>query len=297
MQQSGTEGRGKIHDIARDEVIWTARGFHTETSRSWGLISAAVIDRPGNEAISMSSQHRVVVSLTTIEGLVRIDGGSAKSCRFLRGELSFTPGGVSTHTILPPARLIQALQSPGTYQGIVSEMVRGGAVDFETRYPIVDPLVAQIVSTLVDETESGFLDHILVDALNTALAVRMVRHFVDPAKFTAAPSNGLSRERLQRVCDYIEAHLDDRLTLADLAGVACLSPYHFSRSFKQAVGIGVQRYVMQRRIERAKTLMRRTRQPLASIALEVGFADQSHLTGVFRRETGMTPGRFRVDLA
>jgi transcriptional regulator GlxA family with amidase domain len=57
----------------------------------------------------------------------------------------------------------------------------------------------------------------------------------DQTAITFEPSNGLSRERLKRVCDYIEAHLDDRLTLADLAAVACLSPYHFSRSFKQAV--------------------------------------------------------------
>jgi len=102
--------------------------------------------------------------------------------------------------------------------------------------------------------------------------------------------NGLSRERLQRVRDYIETHLDDRLTLTVLAEVACLSPYHFSRSFKQAVGIGPQRYVMRRRLERAKTLMRRTKQTLAAIAQETGFADQSHLTSIFRRETGLTPG-------
>jgi AraC family transcriptional regulator len=82
-----------------------------------------------------------------------------------------------------------------------------------------------------------------------------------------------------------------------LADIACLSPYHFSRSFKQAVGVGPQRYVVERRIERAKTLMRRTHQPLASIALEVGFTEQSHLTAIFRREIGMTPGRFRAALA
>ena len=63
---------------------------------------------------------------------------------------------------------------------------------------------------------------------------------------TPEPSNGLSRERLVRVLDYIKTHLDDRLTLTDLAGVACLSPYHFSRSFKRTVGVGPQRYVTQR---------------------------------------------------
>jgi AraC family transcriptional regulator len=85
--------------------------------------------------------------------------------------------------------------------------------------------------------------------------------------------------------------------LTDLAGVACLSPFHFSRSFKLALGVGPQRYIMQRRLERAKTLMRRTNQPLARIALEAGFSDQSHLSSVFRRQTGASPGRFRAAMA
>ena len=54
---------------------------------------------------------------------------------------------------------------------------------------------------------------------------------------------------------------------------------------------------MQRRLERAKALMRRTNEPLAEIAYRVGFSDQSHLTSIFRRETGLTPGRYRAALA
>jgi AraC family transcriptional regulator len=244
-----------------------------------------------------SDHHRISVALTAQRGAAHVDGGPAQSFRFLPGEFAFTPCDASTRVIEPASRMTQTVQRPETYDPIISEIVRGGTVNFETRFPINDPLVSQIVSTLAHEMEGDFLDGIMVDALNTALAVRIVRLFVDPSKITLAPSNGLSRERLQRVCDYIEAHLDDRLALAELAAVACLSPYHFSRSFKQALGVNPHHYVTQRRIDRAKTLMRRTRQPLALIAQEVGFADQSHLSAIFRRETGMTPGRFRAALA
>ena len=132
----------QTHVAGPDNLAWSATGLHAETSRSWGLISAAIINRPGSEAISLSNHHRVAVSLTAIEGVVSVDGGPKRSARFLPGEISFTPGGLSTHTILPAARLMQALQSPATYDAIISEMVRGGTVDFETRYPIDDPLVS-----------------------------------------------------------------------------------------------------------------------------------------------------------
>jgi AraC family transcriptional regulator len=155
--------------------------------------------------------------------------------------------------------------------------------------------MSQLVTTLADETEGGIGDRVLVECLGTALFIRLARRFLGHVPLPT--SRGLSPERLRRVRDYVEAHLDDDLSLTMLANIACLSPYHFSRSFKQATGVGPQRYVIQRRLECAKRLLRHTHQPLALIAQEAGFADQSHLTQMFRREMGVTPGRFRAALA
>jgi AraC family transcriptional regulator len=186
-----------------------------------------------------------------------------QSGQLLRDNFSLRPSGITLESsIEAPVRFIQVVQRRDTYDNIVSEMVRGGAANPEPRGPSRSP-ISQMVLTVANQIDDGFLDAILADALSTVLAVRIVRHYVDRSAIELVASSGLSRERLQRVRDYIEVHLDDRLTLTDLARVACLSHYHFSRSFKQAVGVGPQRYVMQRRLERARTLMRRTNQPLA----------------------------------
>jgi AraC family transcriptional regulator len=268
-----------------------------EKSRSWGLMSVGVFRRPPGEVAWRSDYYRISYVLADICGTKQSDDGCVEEYRLRPGDIAFRPRDRKLWSDLSGGRFIQILQSRETYDHLIPELVRGGAVHFEPRDAFSDPLISQIVLAIANETDNGFVDGILADALNTALAVQVVRRFVDQSAIMLEPSNGLSRERLKRVRDYIETHLDDRLTLTDLAEVACLSPYHFSRSFKQAVGIGPQRYVMQRRIDRAKTLMRRTKQPLAMIAQEAGFSDQSHLTSIFRRETGVTPGRYRAALA
>jgi AraC family transcriptional regulator len=250
--------------------------------------------RPG-EVIRQQDCYRICCLLSgDIDGTKQSDDGAVEEYRLRPGNIAFRPPNRKLWSDLSGGRFIQILQSRETYDNLISELAYGGTADLEPQDAFHDPLISQMAATAADEVEGGFADGILADALNTALAVRMIRRFIGRSAMKLDPPNGLSRERLQRVRDYVEAHLDDQLTLTILADVACLSPFHFSRSFKQAVGLGPQRYVMRMRLERAKRLLRRTRQPLAEIAQETGFADQSHLTSIFRRETGLTPGRYRA---
>jgi len=107
---------------------------------------------------------------------------------------------------------------------------------------------------------------------------------------------GLSRERMARLVDFIEAHLETNLSVYKLSEVACLSPYHCGRMFKRSMGCSLHHYVTRRRIERAKSLLRSTTSSLSEIALLSGFQDQSQFTTAFKRNLRLTPRRYRYDL-
>ena len=136
----------------------------------------------------------------------------------------FRPPDTTLRSNLTAGRYIHVLQRRDVYDQLASEMVRGGVVHLAPRYNLNDPLISQLVATIANEMEGSFLDHILADALNTALAVQITRLCGGPTAISLEPSNGLSHERLKRVNDYIEANLDDRLTLADLPGLHVSAP-------------------------------------------------------------------------
>lgn len=283
-----------VRAVGSDSTRWSCPRVRIEKRRNWGSMSVAVVSRAAGETTCRSDHYRLTYFLTDFQGTIQDDERPEWNCELLRGNFMFCPPDTTLRCNLTAGRYIEILQSRDIYADLASELVRGGLICLAPRYDLCDPLISRLASTIADEIEGGVLDRILADALSTALALQIMRICGDPSEIGLAIANGLSPGRVQRVRDYIEAHLDNALTLSEMAEVACLSPYHFSRSFKRATGVGVHRYVIQRRIERAKALLRRTNQPLAGIARETGFADQSHLTSVFHRETGVTPGQFRA---
>ena len=268
------------------------RGRRVLSWRQWGEAGAGVYDRGVGEGTWRSDQHRLVLALTPMPFLLlQVNGGPAQQLGPGAGPLSFYPAGPAYRTAGHGSRYAHVCWGAELYGLVAPDLPRPPQVEPALAFP--DPLLAQLLRSLVEEIGENRVDRLLADSLITAIAMRVAQRF----KPSPDRQPDLPPRRMRRVLEYIEANLDGELTLAELSAVACLSPCHFSRSFKEAVGVGPQRYTVQRRVERAKILLRHGKESLAAIAAMVGFADQSHFTAAFRRETGITPGRFRAATA
>ncbi len=162
-----------------------------------------------------------------------------------------------------------------------------------------DPHTERVGLSLLSEMKTGGLGgELLAESLANVLALHLVRHHSSlgrRSKRMTERGGGFSRRALGRATDYVNDNLSRKLTLAEMAGAARMSPYHFARSFKAATGLSPHRYVIQRRVERAKALLADTDLTIAEVAKAVGFANQSHLAFHVRRLLGVSPKTLRLE--
>jgi AraC-like DNA-binding protein len=156
--------------------------------------------------------------------------------------------------------------------------------------PLLHHMALVLQAAIEGEGEAGRLyAAVLADAL--------VGHFLTRYAVSRSPlgqaTGGLALAKLQRVITYIEGHLEQALSLTTLAAVAQTSPAHFARLFKQATGRTPHQYVITCRMAYAKRLLVETDMPLSQIGPQVGCADQSHFTALFRKHVSMTPQAYR----
>lgn len=157
---------------------------------------------------------------------------------------------------------------------------------FEPLVGTLDPLLVHLIRNAAERTDRPALYRETMDlALTSHLGAVLWQNRM-PAKDRAG-------RRLRRAVDYIEAHLDCDFSLTTLAREATMSRYHFARAFKAAFGQPPHQYVIRRRMEQAKLLLRTTSLPVSEVAYRVGYGDVSRFSVHFKRHAGATPGAFR----
>ena len=172
--------------------------------------------------------------------------------------------------------------------------IEPNAVEVPEKTFFLDPLIEQTVRQAMLPLDWNVpADRMAMSNAGQLLMGHMLRSYSTRRDLGFAVRGGLSPVVKRRVFDFVEAHLDQPLTIEDLAEVADLSAYHFARMFRKTVGEAPHKFVLRQRIERAMEMLRDDRASVAEIALATGFSSQAHLTTRFSHFTGLTPAKYR----
>lgn len=245
-----------------------------------------------------SAPNVVLVYALSYRGRWRFTwGGSPRSALVTAGQMFLlNPGLATTWEFSSPHHCV-FLHIP--FEQLAAAMEDIGCPGIEPHFRLVqqafDPTVGTLLRALLDETrqkEPG--SQASFDALLRLLSIHLLRRY--RADDCIEDRTYLAPARLQAALAFVEANLGKRISTTELSDAAELSPYHFARMFKLAVGQTPHQYVLARRIDQAKILLAKPR-PLVDIALEVGFPNQSYFGTVFRKLTGLTPRQYRAQVS
>lgn len=229
-------------------------------------------------------------SVTQVE---QVTAGHYQTAEIQRGDVIIIPAQTvhsahwnHEHTYLAlwltPERIKQSL----------GDEVAGQSVEVLPQFITPDASLYGIGLALKGELEvPGLGGPLYTDSLITALSAHLLRNYCDLGTRQFTPSVCLLQYKLDPVLDYIHKHLNQNLSLAELAAIAQISPNYFLTQFKQATGLTPHQYVIHRRIESAKGLLVK-RMAIAEVAYTMGFSHQSHFTRHFKRQVGVTPKQF-----
>ena len=238
------------------------------------------------------------------QGLVTCKfGGSWQSVRPTTGSIWLRPIGRSSDEARICSPKIEALHlyvPGGVFAPLIDDYNLPPVPGRSIRYScgVQDELVNQIGLSVLSEmmcpTAAG---RMLVETSSLLLAARLAHSHAETELMRSpiGSGHGLDGGRLRRVLAYIEEHLAEDIAVADLANVACLSIFHFTRAFAATMGVPPHRYVSQRRLESAKVMIAKG-SSLSEIAYNCQFSSQSSFTRAFRRVTGVTPAEYRRTL-
>ncbi len=176
----------------------------------------------------------------------------------------------------------------------MSEQANITSVELVNRIAVDDPILHHIIQGIIEELRApSGAGRLFADLTGQYLALHLLRRHSAAMRAPQPRGLRLTAAQLRRVEACIDDDLGAELSLDDLAEAARVSRFHFARAFKQTIGMPPHRWLIMRRIERAKQLLETTQLSILDIACAVGFQSQSHFGQVFRRQTGFSPAKWR----
>ncbi|MGJ4998862.1 helix-turn-helix domain-containing protein [Bradyrhizobium sp. HKCCYLS3077] len=229
-------------------------------------------------------------------------GGSFQKTAARSGTLWFCPIGVTEDSIRITEHLPEVLHiflAKSQFESL-SELSSRSLTPASVAYlaDVNDELVRQICLRIYREAqEESSGGKLLVECLTQSLVAHLITSYSsDGPRLDLDHGSGhgkLDDVRLTRVLDYIQANIDQDISLSKLSDVACLSKHHFARAFREATGTPPYRFISERRLDHALDLLKRSDLPLATIAHVCRFSSQATFSRAFRRHVGVAPGEFR----
>jgi AraC family transcriptional regulator len=179
---------------------------------------------------------------------------------------------------------------PDVFARAINESADAKDVELLPHFATPDPLIYQIGLALKSVLENNPQNsRLYAETMVNALSVHLMQHYSTRKPILQEYKYGLPKYKFRQVIDYINAHLDQDLSLTELAALVQMSPHYFSHLFKQSIGMSPHQYVIRCRVESAKNLLVQGNVSIAEVAYKVGFANQSHLNRHFKRLLGVTP--------
>jgi AraC family transcriptional regulator len=223
----------------------------------------------------------------TVEGILNEDRYSR---RLVAGDLHILPAGahVESH-VFSSCRLLVIVFSKAFLT------INSGDCVLRPCVAIRDLHLQNLLSALLEELQHGFpAGKVYLEDLTKTLVRYLAQKYSNlSAGGVYDVPGGLPARRLRIVLDYIHGHLDGDVGLTCLASMVQMSTQHFANLFRKSTGLSPHEYVLQERFENARRLLLETSSPIVEVALQTGFASQSHMTDVFRKKLGMPPSRYR----
>jgi AraC family transcriptional regulator len=171
-----------------------------------------------------------------------------------------------------------------------------GDVELRRVDSLVDARVGALAAAVNAERVAGFPSgRLFLDSVEQALAVALVNGYAVRHRSVQTYRGGLGSARLRRIKEFVDAKIEDELTLCEMAQAVELSTAHFSRMFRKSTGETPHQFLLRQRVERAKEMLHSADARVMNVAVACGFKTQQHFAQVFRDVCGVSPTECRQD--